>query len=192
MTLDLNPGISEAASEKKRRGRPRIPGFEVYDGIRSLYHEVKTNHGYHNKLYEQEATMALGLLPSMGGPPEGYEHLQWLADWKGADRNKRGTIKSSILTELGRLLRVAEFDTVLYVADIICKEKPSTKNAIARIRRVRLQRSTPPDKDELFSRLANCVNQYLIEHSEISNADVLAAITQLYSGACKTGGGGAP
>jgi hypothetical protein len=103
-----------------------------------------------------------------------------VADFEAADRGERGAIKHSILTELGRLLDVAPFETVLYVAGNICEHKPSTKEAIARIRLVRLQRAPAPNDDALCGRIVAVINQYRREHPGMDLDAVCEVLNRVY------------
>ena len=172
--------ISEAAS--KKRGRPKaVPAW----WLRNLYPEIKTERGQQNRYYAQQAIGAFNLLgvinPECGTLPEGYEHLQWLADWKGGEQGKAGAVKYSILAELGRMLETADYDTVLSVADVIFREKPATKDAVVRIRRVRTGGKAPaPDREALFDRLAKCVDEYRLQHPGMTIPEVLKTIDELW------------
>jgi hypothetical protein len=138
-----------------------------------------------SQYYAHEAITGLGLLgiryPEHGTLPQGYEHVQWLADWDAADKGKRGGVKYSILAELGRLLQVADHDFVLRTADCVSKGKLRTKEAVTYLRQLRRNGTAPPpDGAVLLDRLAQCVDQYRSEHPGMSIATTLDVIDNLY------------
>jgi hypothetical protein len=73
--------ISEAASEKKRRGRPRVIPEGWAKELARIHPEIKTERGHQNNDYAHTALRILSLLPQ-DKPLQGYEHLCWLADWE--------------------------------------------------------------------------------------------------------------
>ena len=174
--------ISEAAS-KNRRGRPTL--FPYLRGAPASLYTARTNRGRQDTHYALDAMKALGIMPNTK-PPEGYEELWWLADWEAADQHKKSGVKWGISTELGRLLSDGYSDeTVSALALRICRERPSVKEGAAwvRVRRLRLQggeKFKPADGEALRSRLAACLDQYRVEHPDISESDVLASIDDLY------------
>jgi hypothetical protein len=71
---------SEAASEKRKRGRPTVipPSAALF---RLLWNDrISTERGMQNQYYAQGAIKALKLLPDNDIPSD----LRWLVDWDGA------------------------------------------------------------------------------------------------------------
>jgi hypothetical protein len=173
--------ISEAASEKRRRGRPRVLTGEWATAIERLRPEIKTDRGRQNFDYAYRAIRALSI-GHEDRPLQGYEHLQWLVDWKRANQYRRGAVKWAILTELGRRSTKYGDEFAIKVADRVCKEKPEVKQGAAMIRRIRLGGKSPaPDGHALLGRLAACLDQYRAEHPKITTAEMLDAINEIYS-----------
>jgi hypothetical protein len=176
----MSQAISEAASEKKRRGRPRMLSAFQETHLKHVMNNLTTDRSRQNFTYAGDAFNVLGVGPG-GRPRQGYENLRWLADWDAVARGARGKVRWSILAELGRLTRVAPDDVVYQVADQICGEKPCTKDAVAFIRRVRLGRSAPTVDGALVDRLAGCLDAYWNAHPDISTDVVLEAISELHA-----------
>jgi hypothetical protein len=174
------PPISEAASDKRRRGRPRLLTGDWARTVIWLYPDIRTDRGRQNVTYATEALKRLGLSPE-DHPPQGYEHLRWLADWPASNAGRRSAVKWSILAELGRLAMRASDEAVFLAADRVCKQQLSTKEGTAVVRRFRLQRGAPPSTETLLDRLIGCVCLYGVEHPEASDHDILGAINDLYS-----------
>jgi len=73
----------------------------------------------------------------------------------------RGAWKPGILAELGR---IRDADTMRAVALRICELKPSTKEAVAIIRRFRLRREPPANYRALWMHLAKALDEYMNVH----------------------------
>jgi len=109
--------LSETSSKK---GRPRLLTGEALHFLKAQYPEIKTTRGLQNKRYELRA---FGLLRD--APPPGFDYLFDL---------ERDHIRSSVLAELGR---IEDDEQLLDTAAWLCKQRPSTKDAIVICRRVR-------------------------------------------------------
>jgi hypothetical protein len=169
--------ISEAASEKRQRGRPRAFGPRLLQfGV--LFDTAKTERGRQNRLYALSGLSALSL--ESGEQAAGVRY-RWLADEQSARQGKKSAIKWGILAELGRLAQVVDDATVLSVADQICARQPTVKEGIALIRWVRLPRSSPPDGKDLAQRLAGVIDEYRRTHPGTDWQTVLVALADIYA-----------
>lgn len=140
-------GISEAASEKRKRGRPRIMGPSAESMADFVAPDVKSSRGRQDSYYRM---IALTVLTK-------DERLAWLAD-ESAMKAGTGRWKPSILSELGRIPNEEDLKAV---ALRICELKPKTKDAVAMIRRARLGREPEGNYLTLFKHLENALNAYL-------------------------------
>jgi len=145
----------ETGSEKRRRGRPKTIGLVVE---RCKLHgdpfvddvEVTTDRGRQNRVYHQVALVALG-----AGDDPRFEWLVGTApDWRG--------MKRGILSELGRLL---EEELIREVALELCQRKPTRREAIAYIRRVRGVRKEPTG-EALAHRLLRTINEFIADYPD--------------------------
>jgi hypothetical protein len=186
--------IPEAAS--KKRGRPRVihEWFESY--CRDHFPHVVTARGRQNLKYMYLAIDVLDLDPDGGA---GLEKFGWLLDWKSADRHRKGAIKSGILAELGRIAAIYGVEFAAEAAAAMCEVKPSVKEGIAKLRRMRLKhrsgredfdawRDSKRDDQILLTRLARVIDQYRAEHPEMS----LESITDVIGYLWRTMSTGAP
>jgi hypothetical protein len=149
------PGITENVSEKPKRGRPLvIPGqtralYEAY----GLFVEIGTERGRQDVYYRQRAIHVLRITDREASAP-----FRWLADielMKGASRNGW---RRTILAALGR---IDDDDQLRETALVICEAKPSTRKAVAMIRRWRLGKSAGGTADGLRGELIRHLNDYL-------------------------------
>lgn len=79
--------------------------------------------------------------PSSGSPhmPMARSPTNWLVDWPGADRGKKGAIKWGVLTELGRLSEARiEAKMIVALAHVVSQERLTVKDAEQRLRNWRL------------------------------------------------------
>ena len=94
MTATTITGLSEAASEKTRRGRPTVWSDEIMDSHRPFIPvEVKSRRGRMNVMYRIQALQRL---------PDDPE-FAWLADRPRMEAGEPHSWKPSLLTELGRI-----------------------------------------------------------------------------------------
>ena len=119
--------ITEAASEKTRRGRPpAFPDF-MLDFQRTSYPEVRSRRGLNDLCYR---ALALNVILHAPDPTR----FGWLCDMEAMRAKTPNAWKPSILTELGRMATAAD---IVECAEVLCERKPSTKQAVAWLRRVR-------------------------------------------------------
>jgi len=173
MTAQKDKGISEAASEKRKRGRPPVfdPGYRA--AIGSLFNEVKTHRGKTDCLYRQRA---FNLLEKDG-------RFAWVADGAKARAGSPDAWKPSILVELGR---IPNDEDLKAVALRICELNPKTKEAVAMIRRFRLGREPEGNYLKLFAALESALNAYLSAHPSTPADWPIKALRDL--AACIEGG----
>ena len=146
---------SEAASEKRRRGRPRIMDEEWHAIVDALTPEVRTERARHDFHYRTKAIQTLCYEP----------RFAWLADEGKMAVGAKDAWKPSILAELGR---IRDADTLRAVALRICELRPSTKEAVALIRRFRLGREAHGDYRALWMHLARALDEYVAVHPSTS------------------------
>jgi hypothetical protein len=75
---------------------------------------------------------------------EDPERFRWLCDKDAMRAREPHAWKPSILTELGRMVTAAD---IVWCAEILCDRKPSTKEAVAWLRRVRVSESARVSAD---------------------------------------------
>jgi hypothetical protein len=151
MTAKTEGRISEAASEKRKRGRPPVFDPAYRSEIGGLFNEVTTHRGMTDCLYRQRA---FNLLSKDG-------RFAWVADGPRSAAGAPDALKSSILVELGR---IPNDEDLKAVALRICELKPKTKDAVSMIRRVRLGREAKGGYLKLCESLENALNAYLSGH----------------------------
>jgi hypothetical protein len=125
-----NDGISEAASEKRKRGRPAVFDEEYLRIHRSAFPGL-SRRGMLNACYR---TRAINLL-------EDHPEFAWLVDPEAMKRGEPGAWQPDILAELGR---IEDDELLAFQALVLCKEKPSVKAAVAQLRRSRLGSGPAP------------------------------------------------
>jgi hypothetical protein len=191
--------ISEAASKKKRGRTPVLPQpngtpDDLHIALfKSCWPDIKTTRGLQNRYYQGVGLNCLGSDKS--------DEFLWLFD------PKTNIVRSGILAELGRIAVAAGYygsgeigakaiHTVQCFAAAICEQKPSTKQAIVRLRRWRMKvaskrddwddwRASKRDDNVLLKRLADVIDQYRAAHPEITNGRLLDIVNELY---CVLGG----
>jgi hypothetical protein len=166
--MTTNAGnISEAASQKPRRGRPPLLTPETVAVWNSLDPGM-TNRTWHNWHYKFRAQ---GLLD---GDPE----CLWLIDMANAKAGKRGCYRHTLLAELGRIPNDAD---LIEVARSVCTMKPTTKQGVAMIRGWRLGRE-PGDWRGLLLAIAHTHDEYRALHPRVTwqdARDALAAFARI-------------
>lgn len=120
---EIDDGGEGEVQIKGKRGRPRFQREKQMNCIQKLHPNIRTRRGLQNKYYE---VMAVGAI-------KGVEGMEFLCDYK------KDTLKSSILTEIGRL---EDEDEIRNVATNICEvaksQKLSTKQWVELCRKIRL------------------------------------------------------
>ena len=144
-------GISEAVSEKRKRGRPPTFSPEYRAAIAHIYPDITSHRGITDVLYRLRA---LDLL-------QDDARFAWLADRDKITAGEPNAWKPSILTELGRIW---DDDDLKAVALHICEMKPKTKDATAEIRRIRTGNSAPGNALDLNIALATRLDDYIEQH----------------------------
>jgi hypothetical protein len=164
MTEKTERGISEAASEKRKRGRPPIWGKQVERRFEGLFPDVKTRRGTQNVIYRQIAVDVLTKDP----------RFAWLCDKEKMMKGDPHAWKPSILAELGR---ISDSEELKAVALRICELKPETvKAAVAMIRRARTGKGWEGDALDLANEIIRLVNNYHQRHPNTSWKDTEAAL----------------
>jgi hypothetical protein len=121
-------GISEAASEKRKRGRPRLIPASML-GVVDFATSCRTARGKQDVYYRLRAIHVLA----------GDERFSWLADSRAMEDGSPNAWKPSILSELGRFQSDA---TLRAFALALCeiRPRPTSKAAVSMLRRARLAR----------------------------------------------------
>jgi hypothetical protein len=118
--------ISEAAAERRPRGRPRA--FNADDEAWAFDNGAKSDRSAQNLLYRKRAITRLRMI--VVRRPDLTSRLSWLLDFRTGV-----AARPSVLTELGRVRPPRLF---WLLADQVCREKPLSKEAEAMIRAARL------------------------------------------------------
>lgn len=143
MTADT---ISEAASEKPPRGRPRLMRGEYLQTSRAMWPELGTERAL------QDRHFALGAINALGGVVD--ERLtRWPYFFPGRER-----FRWSLLAELGRLL---DSETIIEAATVLNAERPNVKDAVRRLRAFRTGRKPTGDAKALQKILTSAIATYL-------------------------------
>ncbi len=101
-----------------------------------------------------------------------FPGLTWLAD-RDAMLAGRARSKKTIITELGRLETVEEMRAM---AELLCKEKPTTGAAVAMIRAHRTGDDRAGDAVSLTMAIARTIDDYVTRNPLVSKQKVLAAL----------------
>jgi hypothetical protein len=128
---DKERDISEAASEKPKRGRPPKFDTNVLAIYRGLFPEVTTTRGLHNVAYRIQAVKRL---KESTNPSD----FLWLVDRAKMSAGPAGSLhawRPELLSELGRVRCDENFFS--FAAEV-CREKPNTKLGVRQIRALRL------------------------------------------------------
>jgi hypothetical protein len=157
--------ISENFSESRRRGRPPRHGPEVMTMMRGLFPEARTVRSIQNKWFLVQAQRVLRHEPE----------LTWLLDLDPSTHaiQKGGAYRMTILQELRR---IEDEGVMKAVARRLCELKPSTREAVAMIRRFRLGRSAPASVNQLVDALAQTIDDYRMRHPQITDAQIHEAL----------------
>ncbi len=159
-------GISEAVSEKRKRGRPPTFSPELRARIAHWYSDIKSHRGITDAMYRLRA---LGLLTDDA-------RFKWLVDKDKMIAGEPNAWKPSILAELGR---ISDEETLKVVALRVCEVKPKTKDAIAEIRRFRTGKTAAGNASDLYSALATRMNDYIQQHPGMPLSEVDDAVLAL-------------
>jgi hypothetical protein len=157
--------LSEAASKKRKRGRPRVINRAAEKMVNFVSPDIKTVRGKQDTFYCLRAVDILMM----------DSRFTWIVD---PEKMKAGTggWKKSILSELGRIWNHEDLKAV---ALRICELKPKTKDAVAMIRLCRTRKGEVGDADGLYRAVRLAVNNYLQRHPGTPWAEVESAFLSL-------------
>jgi hypothetical protein len=141
---------SEAASKKRKRGRPRKLSAIEEQAIGGLYPEATTHRARHNHSYAIAAHARLRKLAAAFGRDWG-----WVLSGRG---------KQAILIEIGRALGTDD-ETLVGNIDYICKNEMSAKAGAALARSLRLGGRPRGKSGELGGLLVRCIQTYQQSHA---------------------------
>jgi hypothetical protein len=155
--------ISENVSENQRtrRGRPRRFPPLLEETMKSIGAIRGSRRSQLNGLWCLEA---VGIM--MKNPEPSFK---WLFD----EQANPEIYKRVILSELGR---IEDEETMLAVMREVCRDKPTTRDAVLMIRRYRLGRSPEPNCLDLTRVILDAIKSYAATHPSISDQFVLAAL----------------
>jgi hypothetical protein len=123
----MNTHKTEAASEKRPRGRPRA--FSADDEAWAAENGAKSHRTAQNLLYRRRAVTRLRVF--FVRRPDLTVQLSWLFDFRTGL-----VVRPSVLTELGRVQQPRLF---VRLVGQLCLEKPRSKDAETIIRVARLR-----------------------------------------------------
>jgi len=155
---------SEAASEKKKRGRPRLISDQWRPNLAMIWGDrITTERGLQDVMYRCDAHSVL----------KGDARFTWLIDPEGIKTSAPGSFKQSILSELGRL---RDAETIKAVALQVCELKPRTKAAIVMIRQCRTGKGHKGTLEGVYHAVAEALCAYLEAHPETSETMIETAL----------------
>lgn len=169
--------ISEAASEKPKRGRPPVMSGDLEKAYRTILAPEKLKHA--SKRYVHDYYFAMKASNVLVEFSPGFKGFEWLI-CDGNDEYPQA-FRVSLLAELGRL---QDAETIIEAAKVLCRDKPAVKDAIRRVRAFRTGRKPKPDKVKLANILVDIVNRYRDE-TGCDWSTALAAI-ELMKEACES------
>jgi len=160
--------ISEESSEKRKRGRP--PRLETTIA-RQVGEGASPAAGPRARVNRGFAIQAMCVLQEDEAGQYG-----WLFETAAMTRGDPHSFRPSILAELGR---IDDEELLKECARIICDQKPTARDAIIRIRRLR--RRSPPrgDAEQLQSELRRVLNEYLVRFPETPQSALQEAVAGL-------------
>jgi hypothetical protein len=149
--------IREAASQNKRRGRPKNDALELSISTYSalcggVFADIKSKRGMQDVVYRMKAIAVLKV----------DNRFSWLYDNAKAAAGVAGAWKPSILSELGR---VNDIEVMKDIALHICETKPKTKQAVAAIRALRTNKTATPNYLSLMQHIENSIDAYYATHT---------------------------
>lgn len=146
------------STRKKSSARPKSMDRALERFLRSLYPKIKSTRGLQEKQHQTRAVLLVMDQPE----------FRWLFD------PETGTCRSTILTELGR---IDDDGLLLEMAAEICRRKPTSREAVAAIRRVRGARSEPSSQ-RLAVKLVKTIDAYLKRYPTTTWQHVRVALIQ--------------
>jgi hypothetical protein len=148
----------ENNSEKLARGRPRL----LHPELRAIYRQGHPERASERALQNTEYQMrAHGLLYDQ------HPELGWLFT---------PTYRTTILQALGR---VEDPDSMVWMAQHLCRDRPKTREALVRIRLVRRGGLPPATSEGLTTALLTTLTTYAREHEGLHPTHVVQALTAL-------------
>jgi hypothetical protein len=102
--------------------------------------------------------------------------LNWLVNETAIAAGKQPKLRETILTELGRIDDDAE---LLTAALRICELRPSTRDAVAMIRRWRGVATRASSSITLLKILARAIDAYVLRHPDTTQQQVVGAVESL-------------
>jgi hypothetical protein len=163
-------GISEATSEKRRRGRPRVLSPETEAAFRHFVPDVGTRRGRLNVMWR---THALNLLVE---EPDAFVTYRWLLGEDPATPK----LRFGVLEELGRWDDPA---SIIALARETCEaaaDGATPAELTARLRRARLENAglapVPASPEGLAAAILAVIERYETEHPDCTAALADAAL----------------
>jgi hypothetical protein len=155
-------------SEKPRRGRPRAFTAETekhFEDAGAL-DPRRTRRTHLNLIYQMRTP---GLI---------WEHYEpafaWLTDARAAVQAGTGKVRRRvILSEFGR---IAEDKELIFAAQEICMDRPTTRRAVAMIRYLRTGRCVPRSYRRLAEAIQSAIDEYLEIRPEMTRDHIWKAL----------------
>jgi hypothetical protein len=162
---------SEAVSETRHGGRPRVLRPEDESFFRNQFPDVRTTWGRQNLHYR---IAAISVLKRADEP----ERIAWLWD-EAAIMAGTGRSQRTILQELGR---IDDDDDLIAMARRIYELTPKTREAVGLIRRWRLQRDGQGEERCLILELLNHIGDCIRRYPETDWATIQSALQAVAAG----------
>jgi hypothetical protein len=173
--MSISETVSENSSAVRGPGRPKAWHA---DDVLDAFSLSKTKRGKENF---RLATSAFGTLQRNWKPSYGWFWHSPPLDFSDLDLGvMSGSLKwrATVLTEIGRFQNE---DDRIAVADVISTLPASTtsRDAVERCRRLRLDHRKPATVDGLTSHLAAALNAYLASHTDTTLLQIQEAISNV-------------
>jgi hypothetical protein len=157
--------VSENVSEnpgKPKRGRQPSLDATAMSMLRSWFPEIRTRRGQQNRWHALHALNVLDYDPA----------FRWLVPSEEAIHRGEGSIRFSVLNEVGR---IADDGELRAVAAVVCERQLKTREAVAFVRRCRVA-PRPGSATALTNAVIGCVNAYVQQHPDTTLRQIRAAL----------------
>jgi len=135
-----------------------------------VYNDVQTERGKQNR---DNALCVIGVLLNHPNP----DAIRWLFDGPAHAAGKK-KMRFGILAELGRIHWQHGSDEEIHgLATLLSERKPKTRDAVAMLRRHRMNTHRPGSVLHLEKSICGTIDAYLATHPGTTKQQVLAALT---------------
>lgn len=170
MSDGTNAAISEAASKKRKRGRPRIYSKETLAIIQGLEPDITTERGVIEQLL-----VARAYSPIQNRYDQAPEENQWALHY--IDLKNGRVFHKGILSQIARTDDTDE--GIVNLARTIAEKKIPDKDAITQLRRYRLGREPKSNYLQLYIHLEKSLNNYIATHPNTPRSWMVRALGEL-------------